>query len=42
MWLLPFGSPFFMLKMYLLKNTHLGEEGNELREQEQERLKNEE
>ena len=42
MWLLPFGSPFFMLKMSLLKNTHLGEEGNELREQEQERLKNEE
>jgi hypothetical protein len=42
MWLLPFGYPFFMLKMSLLKNTHLGEKGKELREQEQKRLKNEE
>ena len=31
----------FMLKMSLLKNTHLGEKGKELREQEQKRLKNE-
>ena len=32
----------FMLKVSLLKNTHLGEKGKELREQEQKRLKNEE
>ena len=30
----------FMLNMSLLKNTHLGEKGKELREQEQKRLKN--
>ena len=41
MWLLPFGYPFFMLKMSLLKNTHLGEKGKESREQEQKRLRNE-
>ena len=37
-----FWLSFFMLKMSLLKNTHLGEKGKELREQEQKRLKNEE
>ena len=35
-------SVFFMLKVSLLKNTHLGKEEKVLREQEHERLKNEE